>query len=111
LHRDVRLADLHPDGGDLRELEQSGRRDRVSHRLQEVVRRALDNILCDPAEEGPSMNFTISKSLGTHKFLSEHPVPVPASKMNPSSLITHDMSIWHITVESNDLIFLFRKGY
>lgn len=51
LHRDMRLADLHTDGGDLRELDQRGHRDRVSHRLQEVVRRALDDILSDPAED------------------------------------------------------------
>ena len=56
LHRDVRFANLHPDGGDLRELEQRGLCDRLSHRLQEVVRRAFDDILSNPAEEAQSRN-------------------------------------------------------
>jgi hypothetical protein len=54
LHRDVRFADLHPDRGDLGELEQRGLCDRVRHRLQEVVRRAFDDILSNPAEEAQS---------------------------------------------------------
>lgn len=54
-HCDVRLANLHSDCGDLRELEQRGLCDRVSHRLQEVVRRAFDNILCN-AGEGVKQN-------------------------------------------------------
>ena len=56
LHRDVRFANLHPDGGDLRELEQRGLCNRLSHRLQEVVRRAFDDILSNPAEEEQSRN-------------------------------------------------------
>lgn len=50
LHRNMGLADLHSDRGDLRELEQRGLRDRVSHRLQELVWRAFDNILSNAGE-------------------------------------------------------------
>ena len=52
LHCDVRLANLHSDCRDLRELEQCGLCDRVSHRLQEVVWRAFDNILSNAGGGG-----------------------------------------------------------
>ena len=56
-HRDVRLANLHPDCGDLRDLEQRGLCDRVGYRLQEVAWRALDNILCNAGEAGKQQNW------------------------------------------------------
>jgi len=52
LHCDVRLANLHSDCGDLRELEQCGLCDRMSHRLQEVVWCAFDNILSNAGGGG-----------------------------------------------------------
>ena len=52
LHCDMWLANLHSDRGDLRELEQRGLCDRVSHRLQEVVWRAFDDILSNAGGGG-----------------------------------------------------------
>ena len=49
LHRDMRFPDLHSDSRDLRELEQRGVGNRLSHRLQKVMGRIFYYTLGYPA--------------------------------------------------------------